>query len=410
VLADGYLRGVLVDGAEPFRHRGRVRTLLGLPEGAGTPIGFTRAPGLAAFEYLRERRYRPSVPVAPAVAHSVDLGVDPGGATVPDGWRGTSSSTAPAPQVSTADGVARAGGPVSPVVEVVFAGVRRPEREDVGAEPVRAARPEAARGRGDSGADDERQAGVRQGVQPARDRHRQELAVRSETTSQVQGTGRPTSIPTMSPGSAPTTEPGVSTNAPEVSVRRTAESTQDPFGSGLVREHGPRPVEPVETGPAAITPVERGRCAAGQSVRQGVRPDAAPGKPPLIGEAVTVTARPAPGELRAGRRSSAGTDDVAAPRHPDNIVIESPEPARRSSPPLSSVDTEVWVGDGKPASPPFPRYRREPEPAPEPEPPAPPQQRRQAQTRVVVVREESHPTQAFWERRHLGRLWAGVPR
>lgn len=408
--ADGYLRGVLADGAEPFRHRGRVRTLLGLPEDAGTPIGFTRAPGMAAFEYLRERRHRPSAPMAPAVVHSVDLGGDPGGAMAPGTWPDAASEYSPtpviAPRATTAD--ARAGEPADAVVEVAFPVVRRPERGDAGAEPTRVTRPGVARERGDSGADDGHQAVVRQGVDPDRERHGVTAVIRSSSATRIQGAAKPAAVPTV-PEPASPEEPRVRTSAPSVSAWRVDESTQDSFGSAAVRDRGAKPVETAEPDRAVITPANPEQRAGGRSAPRDVRPVVVPGGPVSISEVVTVTGRPAPGRPVDGQWFDARADDVV-PRPPEDVVIESPAPARRSAQRMSSVDTEVWVGDGNPFSTPTPRYRREKSSPSVAEQPAPPQEQPQSQARVVVVREETRPTQAFWERRHLGRLWVGVPR
>ena len=51
MAADGYLAAVLADGARPFRYRGRVRALLGLPEDRGIPVGFAGALPGARFTY-----------------------------------------------------------------------------------------------------------------------------------------------------------------------------------------------------------------------------------------------------------------------------------------------------------------------------------------------------------------------
>ena len=49
---DGYLRGVLADGARPFRHRAGVRELLGQPPDTGVRVRFAAAAPRAGFSYL----------------------------------------------------------------------------------------------------------------------------------------------------------------------------------------------------------------------------------------------------------------------------------------------------------------------------------------------------------------------
>ncbi|MGD9100097.1 MAG: hypothetical protein PVF45_06420 [Anaerolineae bacterium] len=46
-----YLRGVLVDGAKPFRYRGRVRSLLGVPDSEGSHLAFSPAFPPVGFRY-----------------------------------------------------------------------------------------------------------------------------------------------------------------------------------------------------------------------------------------------------------------------------------------------------------------------------------------------------------------------
>ncbi|MEC4018798.1 hypothetical protein [Streptomyces sp. H27-D2] len=50
---EGYLRGVLADGARPFRHRARVRALLGLPEETGVRVDLVPRAPVVGFPYLR---------------------------------------------------------------------------------------------------------------------------------------------------------------------------------------------------------------------------------------------------------------------------------------------------------------------------------------------------------------------
>src|SRR6266704_2568616 len=52
---DGYLRGVLADGARPFRYRGRVRGLLGQPEDTSVTVSFALPPAPIGFAYARSQ-------------------------------------------------------------------------------------------------------------------------------------------------------------------------------------------------------------------------------------------------------------------------------------------------------------------------------------------------------------------
>jgi hypothetical protein len=51
----GYLHWLLADGARPFRFRGRIRTLLGLPESSGVQVNFSKPLPLGAFAYVLPR-------------------------------------------------------------------------------------------------------------------------------------------------------------------------------------------------------------------------------------------------------------------------------------------------------------------------------------------------------------------
>jgi hypothetical protein len=50
-----YFRQLLADGARPFRYRGRVRTLLGLPEVNGVPMKFAKPLPFAGFTYITSK-------------------------------------------------------------------------------------------------------------------------------------------------------------------------------------------------------------------------------------------------------------------------------------------------------------------------------------------------------------------
>src|SRR6266404_2112355 len=54
-VANGYLHGLLVDGARPFSYRGRVRALLGLPESGGVEMNFSKQLPIAGFSYVVPR-------------------------------------------------------------------------------------------------------------------------------------------------------------------------------------------------------------------------------------------------------------------------------------------------------------------------------------------------------------------
>ena len=48
-----YLHRVLADGVQPFRYRGHVRALLGLPEAGGVEMNFAKPLPIGGFAYLR---------------------------------------------------------------------------------------------------------------------------------------------------------------------------------------------------------------------------------------------------------------------------------------------------------------------------------------------------------------------
>jgi hypothetical protein len=127
VASDGYLRGVLADGARPFRYRTGVCELLGQPPDAGVRVRFAAAMPRAGFTYLRRygdgsadvpvgvQRWlglvaddltEPSAPAAPARTRSAPPGPAPAAdqslADPPGQPRGLAESrpTGPAPDVT----------------------------------------------------------------------------------------------------------------------------------------------------------------------------------------------------------------------------------------------------------------------------------------------------------------------
>src|SRR5262245_49029916 len=76
------LRGVLADGARPFRHRAGVRELLGVPEDLDVRVAVASMPPGVGFAYARLAAWVPEGPAAgPSVVTEVvfpDAAVEPG--------------------------------------------------------------------------------------------------------------------------------------------------------------------------------------------------------------------------------------------------------------------------------------------------------------------------------------------
>jgi hypothetical protein len=132
VAPDGYLYGVLADGARPFRHRGGVRELLGQPPDTAVRVRFAAAAPHAGFNHLHCYGDR-TAGAAVSVPHWLDLVADeepsasvaetilviPGITAGPDrsgpppahvdpGWPGPSAGAEPKPP-----GRSRGGHPVA---------------------------------------------------------------------------------------------------------------------------------------------------------------------------------------------------------------------------------------------------------------------------------------------------------
>jgi hypothetical protein len=166
VAPEGYLHGVLADGAQPFRHRARIRTLLGLPEDTGVQVSFNPTPPGVGFTYLHHpyahgEPYLPyeAVPTAPHwLNHATDDVVDtplpattvddrpPAAAGPPPDPRGPLPATHPAPAPGPEPGsavVISRGTAIVPAVTAIIPGVTAPpehrgpasDRPDTGTAP-----------------------------------------------------------------------------------------------------------------------------------------------------------------------------------------------------------------------------------------------------------------------------------
>jgi hypothetical protein len=391
---DGYLRGVLADGARPFRHRAGVCALLGLPENTGVRVSFGRTVVGAGFTYLRHPRgaseaYLPgeALTAAPRRWDRVTevLFEQPSSVTTLD---------EPPPvgvrdQVSTSDSA------------VVIPGTTpRPERKrpDPRSDREHAASPLPSGGRRDAGA-----------VSPG-------------------GQAPPDGPDQLSPG-VPDAAVAGSPFGPEPTAETDGATAGPSDRGGAVLSGRPRLVPWRRTGPAGTAYRDGMSGGAGADaarpeqsgpVRSGLPSGPVTGRPATGWRPSTSPARTDPGQIA----SPAQTADPARVATPARLPVSGSRPAgvdrpagdagaspgvpasngavRRSLPALRRAAAGP-IADGAPGT-----VESPPEWATAGHPAGPPAQPAEAPpvAQVVVIRQPARTVSipAFWERRHLGRL------
>jgi hypothetical protein len=400
VPADGYLRRVLADGALPFRYRGSVRALLGEPDGPGLLRATPPAPQ-SRFSYPRSA------------------------------WLG---------EIELPDGIlTMAGGPLD-----WPAGNDRPRgHKDRG----------TATGGMSRGTPDEV-------PEPATD-HPPALprpAVTADSGPQPGAASSPSAVmersPAEIPGPAPATSAGSAHAAQplftEPAPHLAAELTQTPVAgpgppqgphAGLRTDAGPGPVSPAiapaqrRPKPTASAGGSRELLIPGRTVRSSVvtGSEVVGAGPDPSGLTSQASKRQSAGPLRRSGRESAMTDssgdrsppdpgltvrripprrlDATVPKHDGETVISGGQatqlrvqrpagPGRQAD--IVSVDQANTPPPRRPAPGASTRSRME-QPSATPPATAP-----VLAPQVIVMLPPRTPTAppAFWERRHLGRLWS----
>jgi hypothetical protein len=404
----GYLRAVLADGARPFRHRARIRALLGAPDETGVRVAFALAPVTTDFGYLRAPygatgTYPPAyppdagapVPPPPPPPVSAELFL-PGGVV----------ADRPAPGETGGDGSdgppAAAGGQLA-AEETVF----------VPGPTGRAAAGSRAAGSGrsvDAQSDDDgprppapaspaigplpwpprvtpapgpAPAAPRPDVPPQDDAHESG----TPTPPRLRSALPPQSPPRPAAG-RPLRAPAAPAGPPGPAVPGGPPGPPEPPGA-------PRPAPAPQTqGPEALWPPPTSAVTP-----RAVPPPRRPTLPDVQSRASITPPHPA----------AASPRDVPRPRPP----VHPTTPAREAAPTTATPTAHTRQPRPRSAGPaagfgPVTEYVRE---APEPSPPTPPAPPVQAPVPVLVVQDPAAAgTPAFWERRHLGRLRGGIRR
>jgi len=426
VAPDSYLRGVLADGARPFRHRARVRALLGLPDDTGVRVSFAPTPPGVGFTYLRHpyahgEPYLPDEALATAprwLDHAADDLFDPPApATTVDDWPPAAADTPAGPRDGAAGSTVRMGEQAhadqppaahpAPATEpepdsaVVIPGITvRPERHrwDEGEpgrpeprrDPERAGLPWPATGRLDAGtappAPSDGPAPSSGGQVPpgAWDQPRQGGSAVAVGLPPPGGVGRAGG--TAHRGDLTTPPPGGATAAPRGQVPPSTSAAPSPAGAGADYRPGVLPSRTAagwrpSTAPARASTAARPAGPGGQPARpEPARPEPAP-------DVDWPGAEPA--TARRGRPVHRGT--VSGPDAEGLLRMVEP-PYRRAAPGRAAAS-------GRAAAPEAPPARPTEAPAAAPQ--------------VVVVREPAPAAvgaAAFWERRYLSRLRARILR
>jgi len=406
VAPEGYLRGVLADGARPFRYRAGVRMLLGLPGSGGVQVSF--APTAPGTNHVYMDAAYGTAAYLPGEAPADPWPSDPWPADAAGGRAEPWTATPAPPAVPDAPPAAAdpeadrgAGQPDPPTVStsdstVVIPGSGTGALAGAGLDRVGTAGGLGAVPRSPA-VTSGRWAGAR------KDRDRAEAG--SAADPPLQADALPTAPPAGEPAPGPSTG-----HAPGERVRR-------PAGRAGVAMPSPAAGRPPSPAPGLGRPPT----AAAEPTASPSQPDPQPGRLAAPGS----TARPPAVRRRLdtdpGAPATASAPSTAGRPDPVAWPVQATAP-RRSTPPAAGPrpadpDTSpgVSVHNGparRPGPPPYRRTPPRPPSAPEPQAPSPaaPQP---AAPQVVVVRARATPAAgaaAFWERRHLGLLRARILR
>lgn len=395
---DGYLREILGRGARPFRHRGGVRELLGVP-GDGTRVAFPAAPR-GGFVYRRSTDgalraqaaegawWQAQVtgdpadpwrgePAPPAGETAADAGADGPWTAAPDksARPGPRAASSPGPVATcrpgdrgllppvpvpwtgpeTAPGpTRRAGLPTVTIPGITLTGRRAPVPDAPA--PVRDVPPDPPRPGPSAGSDS-----TRSGAGPP-------LPQPAQLT-----TGPPAPARRASPEPAP---PAIRSARPGTTIPGVTQSAR--------HQHVAPPDAWAATRGVPSDPLRTAPPAPGQA-----RPAPVPG--PIAGPAAAQVGGADPARRNPPRAGPAAGEPRPTAMPP--AISPRRGPAPRSAPPEGAFTTQP--GDA-PRRPPASR------PAAAGAPDAPP-------PTVIVPPSRVRPA-AFWERRHVGRLRARIPR
>ncbi|MGW8374954.1 hypothetical protein [Streptomyces sp. ODS28] len=390
---EGYLRGVLADGARRFRHRGGVRALLGVPEDTGVRVHIVPPVPRVAFAYL-----------------GVGAGAARGGSYAP--YRAEYGATYEASYGECAEvpGVSPAGGAEARdwwelALREAAPGVNGgPGEERASAEVERPlAHGEFGTPRASAGAGESRTGGGPEGVPEVA-----EIATAAD--------------------SAPVAPPGAEHPAARAEVRPEPSESFEPSepsepavpGQGVpevtvtVPGHTPRPARSPRDETAPPREGAADRPAVAPPVRGGGmvdEPAAGPRKGrPAVAPPIRRTAAAPPESPRPQTRGEPNSPTASAPWRPADPTPALPDPpapvrvvtlpaphgqraARppgRVEPPVSGAGPGTAGAQEDAAAPPRPAQAHPPAKAPAPPPP-----------------EEPRRVPAYWERRHMCRLRSG---
>lgn len=428
---DGYLRGVLADGARPFRYRGVVRGLLGAPEDTGVEVAFATGLPVPGFVYA----HPPAEPFAPSyedldepadwLPHAVGNLTDPHTASDLSNPYAAPAAHGTAPQPAGGDhqpAVSAGEGRRAPDVPAVVIpgtterpGPAGPEGSAAGYGSVR----RGASGQSPPAPPDS----VPSGVSPR--------AAAEVPPTHDAGRG----LPRVHAGPDAPAGPGPSADAPvprrEVGQVRTSRRDGD---SELLRETRPREAGPERAAEGPLgTAQPPGTAPAGRAALE-----VGPARPHEAGRAAggfgpgKAAATAGAGAGRSATQST-GTGQSVGDARPPRAAAGAPPPEDGQWPAAARAGGARWAVQAKrPAGPPpdddppdddprgagrprGPAATRRWPPAPQPfherppEPPAPVPTPAPQVTVVAAVPAPATPP-AFWERAHLSRLRARILR
>lgn len=405
--ANGYLRRVLADGARPFRYRGGVRALLGEPDSPGLLRATPPAPQ-PQFSYPR-----------PAWVGEIELpGAFPSlGAGVPD-WPARHDRLRGAEDRGTAAGGMSTGTPD----ELPQAGTGHPPAFSRPAVIAEQAPPAGAAGRPSAVTEAGRAAvpaparraptGLPRTAQPSSTGPARQMAAEA-TQTLAAGPGGP-----LEPRADRETEAGRGAGGPMTATARPGPEPAAPAGGSREMAIPGRTVRPpVSTGPEQIDvgpdpsslarQVNTGQ-PPGPLRRSGPEPAGISGRESAVADSSGELSTPGPGRAgRTVRRIPPRQMSAAAPEEDAGALILGGQATalrvRHPAGPGRQADIQpAGQADNflprRPASEAGSRGRAEPPPAPVPVP-AP-------QLIVMLPPRPPAARPAFWERRHLSRLWS----
>jgi len=410
----GYLHRLLADSARPFRFRGRIRALLGLPDSSGVHVNFSKPLPPGAFAYLVPRFSGEFEFPDELLAESPGRGGERVAEIVPSARRRPVESVDPG-QTNAEARVPPATRPIVPQSAQASDSVAKQPNDAVAKPPgASALRPAGEAAQHASGSSEDRSFPAYEVVVPGGDRLPDSMPG-SQTGTPQAIVPTPRAFDLMSARSITATPASTTKHSP---VPMAGEA---PYPQRPQRTSSPRAPIPPE-GHAGLVPPLPG--APGSSIRQDAPCEAqarcAPARQPLVNQSPARQEPPSadPMPLDAGRApgptrgaSSPSPASIPSPRvrtRPAPTPLEPPTPTRSPSSrrqPDAPLAGRVRV----PAQASFDNYRQSQPDAPVSQTPAMPP----APLPVVVGQPfpgTAMTPSAFWERRHLSHLKVRVRR